>query len=284
MRMPTDFTPFLALVTEGCVRSAELVHGDVVVEPKDPPRARKRSVDVQDVPSLAGLVRSQDIEGVGKQAAWALDHVEYLTEGQLEDLAEVQLVLGDPDAARATLDRLPCRGRPHRVRVFGDEGARWIHVQRVELLNAIDDAFLDVRFPGPDHRSLRQAEAWDSYERCDQSQDHKGSWQTMPRSELLACQWALAHLDAHGLQYILPAVMALWVQDDGDGGWLFDSVEFTLQSKKPQDELRAYQEQRFALMSPAQFAALALFAEHIGMEPQHVACWKGLAAGDGWPG
>ena len=281
--MPTDFTPFLTHLTEGRIRSAVLQDGALVTEPKQAPRARVRPVDVQDVPSLSGLVRSRDVAGVRQQAAWALDHVEYLTEAQLQDLAEVQLVLGDADAARDTLDRLPCRGRPHRVRLFGDEGARWVRAERTRVLGAVADAFLDVRFPGPDHRSLRQAEAWDSYERCDQSRDHKGSWQTLPRSELEACSWALAHLDAHGLQYVLPALMTLWIHDDGDGGWLFDSLEFTLHVKRPHDALRPYQVQRFELMSSAQFAALAAFAEYAGLEAEHVDGWRALAAGDGWP-
>ena len=69
---------------------------------------------------------------------------------------------------------------------------------------------------------------------CDQSRDHTGRWQDLPRQHVLDCQWALPHLGAESLPYYLPALMSFVVrehdQDRGQhgAGWIFDSVEYHL--------------------------------------------------------
>ncbi len=79
----------------------------------------------------------------------------------------------------------------------GDDQER----ERVEqTLEIIERAVDGVPPPDAEHRSLRQAEAWDAYEIVDQHRDHKGRWQDLPQSHTRECQQALAHLDEQGIR------------------------------------------------------------------------------------
>ncbi|MFT5681405.1 MAG: hypothetical protein ACI8RZ_002311 [Myxococcota bacterium] len=258
--------------------------------PPAPPRHRRaRPVDQTAVPTLTVLFDSGDIEGVRAQIAWAVDYIEYLQQGELTDLATTQCAFGLVEDARKTIDRIPGRGRELRPILLGEAGRVEVAKEKQDLLDAIEVAFGAVGFPGPDHRSLHQAEAADSYDSWDQSEDHKGTWQTLPRAHLLRCQWALGHLDAHGMQYILPAAMSLWIReaeqahDDHGSGWIFESTLFTLYIEKPDSNLRAYQEQRFERFTRAQFAAVARFATYAELDEKHIRGWEQLARGEDWP-
>jgi uncharacterized protein (TIGR02996 family) len=133
------------------------------------------------------------------------------------------------------------------------------HLQQVRaaVIAWIDRAFDGVPPPDDAHRTLHQAEAADSYETCDRSRDHLGPWQQLPEEQLLANQWALAHLDEQGIRYYAPAVMTFALRQSGrhpDDHWLTESFEYTLEPSGP--ELRSHQQQRFSLLDRAQRAAI----------------------------
>jgi hypothetical protein len=124
----------------------------------------------------------------------------------------------------------------------------------------IDRAFDGVPAPDLDHRTLHQAEAADNYESCDRSRDHLGRWQELPDEQLLANQWALAHLDAQGLHYYTPAVMSFALRNGSQHAgdlWITESLEYTLQPSAT--HLRDYQLERFALFEREQRAAIYAF-------------------------
>lgn len=259
-----------------------------------PPEARRerpvRAVERTQVPLLMEIVRKGDLEGGWAQVTWAVDHLEYLRPLDLEQLAEVQMLYADTAGARVTVERLPwSKAQELWPRLFGAEGQARVDQARERVLAVIDAAFDGVPFPGPDHRSLHQANAWDDYERCDQSLDHTGRWQDLPREHLLANQWALAHLDGPGLHYVLPAAMSLMVREGEDtrpdhgSGWIFESTRFTLYILGPNDQLAEYQRERLGGWTPAQYAALVEFAVFIDLEPKHIASLRDLAEGRGWP-
>jgi uncharacterized protein (TIGR02996 family) len=137
-----------------------------------------------------------------------------------------------------------------------------LHQQHVieATLAWIDRAFDGVPAPDRDHRTLYQAEAADNYEGCDRSRDFLGRWQELPDEQLLANQWALAHLDEQGIRYYAPAVMtfALRHPHHDDDRWLTESFEYTLQ--RSSRELRDYQRERFSLFDREQRAAIYAFA------------------------
>ncbi len=105
-----------------------------------------------------------------------------------------------------------------------------------ELAIKIESAFDGVPFPGVDHPSLSQAEAWDSYNKCDQSKDFKGKWQDIPIQDFRENQWAIPHLDAHGFIFYLPALMLAIVKNKNIGNLIGESVLLSLahESKNPQ--------------------------------------------------
>jgi hypothetical protein len=134
-----------------------------------------------------------------------------------------------------------------------------VHLQQVRaaVISWIDRAFDGVPPPDEAHRTLHQAEAADSYDTCDRSRDHLGPWQQLPEQQLLANQWALAHLDEQGIRYYAPAVMTFALRHSGrhpDDHWLTESFEYTLQPSGP--ELRGSDQQRFSLLDRAQRAAI----------------------------
>jgi hypothetical protein len=66
------------------------------------------------------------------------------------------------------------------------------------LIEIIRFAFAQVHFPGAQHRSLYQVEAWDNYEKWDQSQDHHGSWEGIPEQHFEDCQYSVPVLSECG--------------------------------------------------------------------------------------
>jgi hypothetical protein len=119
----------------------------------------------------------------------------------------------------------------------------------------IDLAFDGVPPPDEDHSTLRQAEAADNYDyTADRSQDFLGRWQDLPVEELLACQWAIPHLDEQGMHYYLPAVMTVAVGQRYHENWITESCEYSLQPSK--GNLRDYQRTRLRLLDRGQRAAI----------------------------
>jgi uncharacterized protein DUF6714 len=206
-------------------------------------------------------------------------------------IAEVcRFLTGDDDAAMAHLERARFADvRDDWVRVFGPLGTARVQREKDLVLAAIEQAFDGVPFPGPRQRSLYQAEAADHYAGCDQSRDHTGRWQDLPRQHLLDCQWALPHLGAHSLPYYLPAIMSFVVrehdQERGPNGpgWIFESIQFHLQFERASASARAYHQERHRLFTRAQFGAIARFAEYYRCSPADRQCWRALAHGGAWP-
>jgi uncharacterized protein (TIGR02996 family) len=160
--------------------------------------------------------------------------------------------------------------------VLEQHGARVV----AAVLAWIDRAFDGVPVPDEDHRTLQEAEAADNYEQGDRSLAHTGRWQDLPEEHLLDNQWALSHLDEQGIRYYLPAVMcfALRHRSTGYRGtsherdyWLTESLGYTLQPSN--DNLRDYQERRFALLDRAQRAVIYAFALLSGNE-QAAMAWS----------
>lgn len=166
-------------------------------------------------------------------------------------------------------------------------------------LELIDQAFDGVALPDSQHRTLYQAEAWDHYELCDQSQDHHGRWQDLPLQHLIDCPYALAHLDAQGMHYYLPALMTRYLEQQlrpelGEAvGWGFESLEFTLRPATYSEGGRAYQRERFSGFTLQQRQAVVAFLEQVASTPALNESWpeldevrqawaRALAADEGW--
>ena len=143
---------------------------------------------------------------------------------------------------------------------------------KAKVLEIIENAFADVLFPGPQHKSLMQAEAWDNYEVCDQSNDYKGKWQNLPLEQIENCQWALPHLDEFGFQFYLPAIMSTILHCDEKDNSLDivkDSLLFNL-SKQESPSLEEYQKKRLSLFSIKQKNAVLQFLKYIAPEESHL--------------
>jgi hypothetical protein len=119
------------------------------------------------------------------------------------------------------------------------------------LLAQIERAFDGVPAPDAEHRTLRQAEAWDGYELIDQRGDHKGRWQDLPDAEIAACPNALPHLDAQGVRYYASALMTYLLRNPGRRA---DDLGDPLRSmlRPGRGELGAAMRQRFVLFTPEQ--------------------------------
>ena len=167
--------------------------------------------------------------------------------------------------------------------------------RRESLLAQIEAAFQDVPFVGPGHPSLYQAEAADNYEECDQSRDHKGSWQTIPLAHFLECSWALSYLDGKGLQYYLPALMSYWLADipsKARSNWIFESLMYTFAIDRNSPTLYAYAKERFSILTIPQKQVILAFLRYererclaendIPPKEQVIWDWEKLAAGEGW--
>ncbi|KIG16782.1 hypothetical protein DB30_04126 [Enhygromyxa salina] len=147
-----------------------------------------------------------------------------------------------------------------------------------DILDQIERAFDGVPYP-VSGRSLHQANAWDDYETCDDSRDHKGRWQDIPDAHFERCQWALAHLDVEGMHYYLPAAMSFTLRTRDSGpSILHESVVFTLQPSM--GDLREYQRQRFARLTAPQRAAIYGFLQRWSDDPDITLAWKQVVMRD----
>jgi hypothetical protein len=201
-----------------------------------------------------------------------------------------RLLTGDDQAAMGLLERLPLPASHWDwIEIFGPLGVARIQRAKDAVLAAVDRAFDGVPFPGPKHRSLFQAEAADNSSGCDQSRDHKGRWQDLPREHVLACQWALPHLSGESLQYYLPAIISFVVREhdqvrtDHRGRWIFESTGYHLELNLNDQGLRDYGEKRHRGFTREQFAAIAAFADYYLRSAEHRVHWHALAAGGAWP-
>ena len=144
-----------------------------------------------------------------------------------------------------------------------------------EALRAIAQAFDGVPPPGPDSRTLAQAEAWDSYRTCGRAGSHLGRWQDLPAAELQDNPWALPHLDAAGLHYYLPAIMThSLVTPEAEQGWIHESLIYTLSPQENDHRLRSYQRERLARLTLAQRAAILGFLQAAGQPSDLCAAWQ----------
>ncbi|MBZ0233193.1 MAG: hypothetical protein K8M05_12755 [Deltaproteobacteria bacterium] len=206
-------------------------------------------------------------------------------------LARVCRFLTEDDAAAmALLDRAPLVDtHDDWIEIFGELGVARLQRAKDVVLDALERAFDGVPFPGPRHRSLFQAEAADSYAGCDQSRDHTGRWQDLPREHILACQFALPHLEGESLQYCLPALVSFVVREhdrpSADHGtrWIFETVEYHLRFSLADRRRRDDQAARHERFTPAQFAAIAAFADYYRCSPADRARWHALGRGEPWP-
>lgn len=125
------------------------------------------------------------------------------------------------------------------------------------MFSEIATAFADVPAPGPESRTLGQAEAWDAYASVDGKLEHRGSWEDLPIAELREAPNALPHLDAVGIRYYLPAIMssALRAQVEPPRLPIHDALVHLL-TPSPGGELREYQRRRLSLLSSTQRAAV----------------------------
>jgi hypothetical protein len=201
-----------------------------------------------------------------------------------------RLLTGDDAAAMQLLERAPLQcALEDWIAIFGEAGAARIQRAKDVVLDAVDRAFDGVPFPGPKHRSLFQAEAADSWAGCDQSRDHTGRWQDLPREHILACQFALPHLSPEGLHYYLPAIIEFVVREhdqrlpDHGSRWIFESLEYSMAFALDDAKRRDWQKEKFKHFTPAQFAAVAAFADYYACKDEDRARWHALSAGGDWP-
>ncbi|MCB9670053.1 MAG: hypothetical protein H6734_11315 [Alphaproteobacteria bacterium] len=142
------------------------------------------------------------------------------------------------------------------------------HLRAIDLavIAWIEEAFDGVPPPDTNHRTLAQAEAADGYMKAPRdAEGSEGRWQDLDDGYLLACQWALPHLDAQGMRYYLPAIMRFAVRHLPDGHpadtWLTESLEYTLD---PQGGSEAWHRERMALLDAQQAAAIGAFCWRTG--------------------
>lgn len=150
-----------------------------------------------------------------------------------------------------------------------------------QLIQEIDCVFDGVPPPDQNHRTLFQAEAWDSYNTCSQKHDHRGKWQDLPSEHLVKCQWALPHLDEQGIHYYLPAVMIDYLRTPPEKRtWLHESLGYTIDPATVPN-LQQYQRERFFPLSVAQRRAILNFAHYSGASQRTIAAWaRAVEAGD----
>ena len=241
------------------------------------------------------FVTTGDREGCLRRLAGALEQCEDLPVARaafrLSELAALcRLLTGDDATAKAILERAPLDTVRDAWRaIFGEEGEARIQRDKNKVLVAIEEAFDGVPFPGEPHRSLFQAQAADSWAGCDQSRDHKGRWQDLPREHILACQFALPHLGAESLPYYLPAIMSFVVREhdvprpDHGSRWIFDSMEYHLRFCLRDARLREDAIDRHRLLTREQLAAIACFADYYRCSPEDRMRWHAIARGAAWP-
>ncbi|MEM9195082.1 MAG: DUF6714 family protein [Myxococcota bacterium] len=139
------------------------------------------------------------------------------------------------------------------------------------LLDQIRRAFSDVPPPDAEHRTLRQAEAWDDYRIVDQARDHKGPWWDLPDAHIRECQNAIPHLDAQGIHYYLPALMSHFVRSEPSSLWVHQSLLYFLQPST--GDLKDYQRGRMVLFTYPQRQAILAFLQHIDAPEASLRPW-----------
>lgn len=85
-------------------------------------------------------------------------------------------------------------------------------IEKKQLENEILSAFGSIPFPL--HRGLHAAMAMDDWIEDEETlkqitaeKDYIGEWWNIPKSDLRSCMMALCYLDAHGIEFYLPAYM-----------------------------------------------------------------------------
>lgn len=200
-------------------------------------------------------------------------------------IAEMQLFLTDDvQTAMTHLQRIPfAAAREDLETLFGAVGRARIDREKATVLRVIEAAFDGVPFPGRNRRTLYEAEAADSYFVNDPPAEHEGRWQDLPRQHILDCQWALPHLDEHGLQYYLAAIMSFAVNehaephDDHGSGWIFESLGYHLAFERGKDPIASRTARKHSRFSAAQLEAVARFARFYGVANTDVRGWRKLA-------
>ena len=132
-----------------------------------------------------------------------------------------------------------------------------------EVRVGINHAFKDVRLE--DGISLKQAEVIDEYNSTMSAKDFAdlkageecGDWRAIPL-ETLEAYGFIAHLDAKGLRYYIPALM-LSVLEQYDPSSM--RVIGTLSALYPKKDLWDYHVQRYSLLDEAQKGAIASFLQ-----------------------
>lgn len=167
-----------------------------------------------------------------------------------------------------------------RERKAALEAEREREERAARVIERIELAFDGVPVPDANHRTLRQAEAWDGYRRIDQRRDHKGRWQDLPSAQLVECCNALPHLDEQGIQYYLPAIMTCSLHAPPKRRpEIHYRLLYTLEPST--GELKGYQRRRFALLTAAQREAILAFLEHTDAHEEILHAWRRVvAAGD----
>ncbi len=147
-------------------------------------------------------------------------------------------------------------------------------------LGLIERAFDGVPPPDHEHRTLHQAEAWDSYKTIDQRRDHKGRWQELPESHIRECTQALPHLDEQGVLYYLPPLMSHFIKTPRARE--LQSYESLLSMLRPgTGDLKLYQQRRLSLLTLVQREAIVAYLERIGAPEEDLLPWRRvLGVGD----
>lgn len=234
-----------------------------------------RAVDRDSEPSIDTFIVFGDLAGGRAQLERAIERACATDPAEVSAwdwrvIAEAcRFYTADDELAMSYLERAPVpEVADDWVRIFGDAGAARVQRAQARVLAAIEQAFDGVPFPGPTHSSLYQAEDWDTGFNSDQSRDHTGRWQDLPRDHILACQWAIFRLDAHALPYYMPALLGHLVRER-HGTVLHEHVRRHLERADPA---------RHHLFTSAQLIAVATFAAYDGMSPADCARWHALAS------
>jgi hypothetical protein len=152
--------------------------------------------------------------------------------------------------------------------------------QAASVLALVEQAFDGVAAPDADHRTLYQAEAWDSYEKIDQRRDHRGRWQDLPDAHIQSCNNALYHVDEQGIQYYLPAIMCHFIRSPRNRNWMIHDCLFYILRPNVGD-LKTHQRREFSLLTAPQRAAILAFLEYAEVPEQDVIPWRRVVeAGD----
>lgn len=131
---------------------------------------------------------------------------------------------------------------------------------RSGVIRLIEESFDGV--PIPEDITLHVAEAHDNYDYDNdrhRPKDFVGRWQDVPTEHLLACQYALSHLDKHGILFYLPAFMVWYIRCSSEAST--DNTLYALGPNQGNRGLAEYFRERFSLLNAAQLNACAHFVK-----------------------